>query len=235
LHQFFKGFTIAIDGGPLHPSAAARGVSATRHLFLRRPMSTRVPARQERPPRPAFAPLPGRRRRRDQVRGLDRRHTRSSTRATSAPARATPAPGCSAPTVSGRRSPRRSGEAERAYAVQLYSDATKVDDDPSNYPPTDTGSDGLSIAQVLKARGLISGYTHITSLPLRTPRSRPARSSPARTGTTTCSTPTNGLVKIGGGVAGGHEYESSPTTRRRASGSSRTPGARAGALPATPT
>jgi hypothetical protein len=47
-----------------------------------------------------------------------------------------------------------------AYAVALYSDATQVDGDPENYPPTDTGSDGLSIAKVLTARGLISGYQH---------------------------------------------------------------------------
>lgn len=68
---------------------------------------------------------------------------------------------------------------DETYAAQLYSDATKVDDDPKNYPPTDTGSDGLSIAQVLKARRLISGYTHITSCRPPTPRSSPARSLPA--------------------------------------------------------
>src|SRR4051794_12626253 len=40
------------------------------------------------------------------------------------------------------------------YAVELYSDATKVDPWPGQYTPDDTGSDGLSIAKVLLARGL---------------------------------------------------------------------------------
>lgn len=50
------------------------------------------------------------------------------------------------------------------YAVALYSDATKADDYQGDYPPSDTGSDGLSIAKVLQARGLIGDYLHATSL-----------------------------------------------------------------------
>jgi hypothetical protein len=53
---------------------------------------------------------------------------------------------------------------DEQFAVQLYSDATKADPYPGDYPPEDTGSDGLSVAKVLKARGLISGYTHTFSL-----------------------------------------------------------------------
>jgi Papain family cysteine protease len=49
---------------------------------------------------------------------------------------------------------------DETYAVSLYSDATKIDPYQGTYPPTDTGSDGLSIAKVLKTRGLISGYLH---------------------------------------------------------------------------
>lgn len=49
---------------------------------------------------------------------------------------------------------------DESYAVSLYSDATKVDSVPGYYPPTDTGSDGLSVAKVLKSRGLVSGYQH---------------------------------------------------------------------------
>jgi hypothetical protein len=45
-------------------------------------------------------------------------------------------------------------------AVQLYSDATKVDPWPGEYPPDDTGSSGLAIAKVLKARGWIKEYRH---------------------------------------------------------------------------
>ena len=44
------------------------------------------------------------------------------------------------------------------FAVQLYSDATKVDAYPGTYPPDDTGSSGLAICKVLKSRGTIRGY-----------------------------------------------------------------------------
>lgn len=45
-------------------------------------------------------------------------------------------------------------------AVKLYSDATRIDPFPGTYPPNDTGSDGLSIAKVLKSAGVISGFLH---------------------------------------------------------------------------
>lgn len=48
----------------------------------------------------------------------------------------------------------------QADAVSIYSDATKIDPWEGEYPPTDTGSDGLSVAKVLKARGYISEYRH---------------------------------------------------------------------------
>jgi hypothetical protein len=44
------------------------------------------------------------------------------------------------------------------FAVQLYSDATKVDFGPGQYPPNDTGSSGLAICKVLKSRGVIRGF-----------------------------------------------------------------------------
>lgn len=49
-------------------------------------------------------------------------------------------------------------------AVDLYSEATKIDPWTGTYRPDDTGSDGLSVAKVLHAQGLISGYQHATSL-----------------------------------------------------------------------
>ena len=49
-------------------------------------------------------------------------------------------------------------------ATTLYSAATKIDRFKGEYPPTDTGSDGLSVATVLKGWGLISGYQHTFSL-----------------------------------------------------------------------
>ena len=53
---------------------------------------------------------------------------------------------------------------DEAGAVQLYSDATHADDYPGQYPPDDTGSDGLTIAKILKQAGKISGYQHTFSL-----------------------------------------------------------------------
>jgi hypothetical protein len=49
-------------------------------------------------------------------------------------------------------------------AVDLYSAATAIDGVRGQYPPTDTGSDGLAIAKVLKADGRIAGYQHTFSL-----------------------------------------------------------------------
>lgn len=54
------------------------------------------------------------------------------------------------------------------FARALYGDATRLDPWPGEFDPAtgvvDTGSDGLSVAKVLHARGLISGYLHATSL-----------------------------------------------------------------------
>lgn len=48
-------------------------------------------------------------------------------------------------------------------AVELYSEATKLDDFQGDYPPNDTGSDGLSVSKALHHRGWISGYRHVLS------------------------------------------------------------------------
>lgn len=45
-------------------------------------------------------------------------------------------------------------------AVQIYSKATELDSVPGSYPPTDTGSDGVSVAKAAQGYGFISGYTH---------------------------------------------------------------------------
>lgn len=50
------------------------------------------------------------------------------------------------------------GKAAEEFAVQLYSEATKVDGYPGVYPPDDTGSSGLAICKVLRSRGTIKGY-----------------------------------------------------------------------------
>lgn len=53
---------------------------------------------------------------------------------------------------------------DEAFAVQMYSQATQLDSDPDNYPPTDTGSDGLSVCKAAVNDGYAKGYVHATSL-----------------------------------------------------------------------
>lgn len=48
-------------------------------------------------------------------------------------------------------------------AVKIYSLATQLDGYSGDYPPTDTGSDGLSGAKAAKKLGLIGGYVHALS------------------------------------------------------------------------
>lgn len=48
-------------------------------------------------------------------------------------------------------------------AIEIYSKATGLDNYPGEYPPTDTGSDGISVAKAAQSLGLISGYTHTFS------------------------------------------------------------------------
>jgi hypothetical protein len=55
-------------------------------------------------------------------------------------------------------------ELNEAEAVKLYSAATQLDGYPGSYPPSDTGSDGISVCKAAQQAGLISGYTHCTDL-----------------------------------------------------------------------
>jgi hypothetical protein len=43
-------------------------------------------------------------------------------------------------------------------AVALYQRATAIDPFPGIYPPSDTGSDGLSVCKAAQEKGLITGY-----------------------------------------------------------------------------
>jgi hypothetical protein len=97
---------------------------------------------------------------------------------------------------------------DESLAVKVYGEATALDDYPGTYPPDDTGSDGLSVAKALKARGLISGYLHATSL---TAMQAALQDTPVIVGTNWLSGMDNpdsaGLVRATGQVRGGHEYE----------------------------
>jgi len=97
---------------------------------------------------------------------------------------------------------------DEALAVKVYGEATALDDYPGTYPPDDTGSDGLSVAKALQARGLISGFLHATSL---VAMQAALQDTPVIVGTnwySTMFTPdSNGFVHPGGSVEGGHEWE----------------------------
>jgi hypothetical protein len=98
---------------------------------------------------------------------------------------------------------------DEAAAVDLYSAATVIDSAPGQYPPDDTGSDGLSIAKVLKSRGLISGYQHTFTF---TDCLKALTNQPVIIGTVWYDSffnpSTNGEISIdpGSTVQGGHEY-----------------------------
>ncbi len=96
---------------------------------------------------------------------------------------------------------------DEAGAVALYGDATRADDYPGQYPPDDTGSDGLTIAKVLKAAGEIAGYQHTFSLQ---DALLALTVTPFITGTVWTNDmfepDPDGRVHPTGAVAGGHEY-----------------------------
>jgi hypothetical protein len=96
---------------------------------------------------------------------------------------------------------------DESLAISIYSDATSLDDYSGSYPPTDTGSDGLSVAKVAKNRGLISGYTHALSLNAALSG---LQKGPVITGVNWYDgfdePDGNGLVHKTGSIRGGHEF-----------------------------
>jgi hypothetical protein len=97
---------------------------------------------------------------------------------------------------------------DEPLAVNVYSAATVLDDYPGTYPPTDTGSDGLSVAKACKNMGLISGYLHATNVAAM---QAALQDTPVIVGVNWYegfdNPDSNGLVKISGDVRGGHEFE----------------------------
>ncbi|WP_426561232.1 hypothetical protein ACPPVT_13975 [Angustibacter sp. McL0619] len=97
-------------------------------------------------------------------------------------------------------------ELDEAKAVEIYSAATKVDPYDGDYPPTDTGSDGLSVAKVATTLGLISGYRHAFSLDDALDA---LQDGPVITGVNWFAGFDNpdgdGNVSISGAIRGGHE------------------------------
>lgn len=96
---------------------------------------------------------------------------------------------------------------DEQYALQVYSKATLIDTTAGSYPPDDTGSDGLSVAKVLKGSGLIEGYRHAFSLEasLTALSERPVIIGTEWLGDMFKPLPDGRLVPVGS-VEGGHEY-----------------------------
>lgn len=94
------------------------------------------------------------------------------------------------------------------YAVDLYSLATQLDSYPGTYPPDDTGSDGLSVAQALQKTDWASGYQHAFSL--QAALTALSTLGPVMFGTEWLNgmfdPDPDGRLRLSGAVAGGHEY-----------------------------
>ena len=93
-----------------------------------------------------------------------------------------------------------------AEAKDIYSMATTLDGAPGTYPPTDTGSDGISAASACKQAGWISGYLNCFSLAAV---QTALQSTPVIIGINWYSgfdsPDASGFVKVSGSVRGGHE------------------------------
>lgn len=97
-------------------------------------------------------------------------------------------------------------------AVDLYSVATTLDTEPGQYPPDDTGSDGLSIAKAGYKLGFFDKRYCLHTFSFTSAQAGVER-RPAIQGTIWTNNmfrPNNGLVKVGrivdSNIAGGHEY-----------------------------
>lgn len=92
-------------------------------------------------------------------------------------------------------------------ALDIYHLATVLDSFAGTYPPDDTGSSGLAAAKAAKQKGLIKSYWHSFS---DTQALAALQIRPVITGVSWYErmfdpTP-DGFVRIGGEVAGGHEF-----------------------------
>lgn len=103
----------------------------------------------------------------------------------------------------------KNGLYSEKQAVKCYGIATQLDSFPGTYPPTDTGSDGLSGCKAVVQLGLATRYLWgfgVDDLTLII-----SNIGPAAVGTnwhTGMDTPdANGLVTVTGAIRGGHEYE----------------------------
>lgn len=93
-------------------------------------------------------------------------------------------------------------------ALAFYSLATKLDNAPGQYPPTDTGSDGLDVCKAGVQLGYLSGYQHVLSF---NDLLLALQHTPVIVGTEWLKnmfTPirSSDVLQVTGAVEGGHEY-----------------------------
>lgn len=92
-------------------------------------------------------------------------------------------------------------------AEDIYSAATRIDPFDGEYPPDDTGSDGISVCKVATERGLIRAYRHAFGLQQTLVA---LQDGPVLIGTTwfeAMNTPdASGFLPVAGQDLGGHEY-----------------------------
>lgn len=102
------------------------------------------------------------------------------------------------------------GTFDQAGAYKLYNDEENLDGD-GPWPPNDNGSTGLTLAKVLRAKGLISGWQQTFSLDaaLLAGQDFPLASGTLWYNSMFDPDPTTFVLKVdpNSGVAGGHEYE----------------------------
>lgn len=96
---------------------------------------------------------------------------------------------------------------EEKLAVSVYSGATAIDSFAGTWEPDDTGSDGLSVAKVLKLNNWIAGYQHALSLDAALTA---LQTNAVITGVTWYEgfdePSSTGRVVISGAERGGHEF-----------------------------
>jgi hypothetical protein len=96
---------------------------------------------------------------------------------------------------------------DESDANSLYSAATQLDPYAGQWPPDDTGSDGLSIAKAARARGWCTSYLHAFTLDAALDA---LLDGPLITGVNWYEgfdyPDANGFVTVSGEILGGHEF-----------------------------
>jgi hypothetical protein len=103
-------------------------------------------------------------------------------------------------------------------AIRIYSRATQIDPFRGQYPPQDTGSSGLAAAKASIEFGLITRYewifTGVDGIYAALRAGRPVGVGARWDNRMFHPEPGTGLVQLGGGIAGGHQWTVTGYRRR---------------------